>query len=550
MLPDFEIESRFEIRTSSRRTRRVEGLEAPKSPMLDRPNPGAYAFWQQIHDRAHIAAAPLYRLAGVRTGENVMRMKHFAATLLAGISVLAYHNASWAERTPALTGEVRSTEEGPMSGVTVTATRDKSTISVTAITDGQGRYAFPADRLVPGTYSLTIRAVGYDLDGKPTANVAAEQTVAADIKLKKTRNLVAQLTSAEWLASWPGTDAEKRLVADCMSCHTLERIARSSHTAEEWVAIIPRMLRYAQNTTPLAPQMRTGESTGLLVQQPERLQRLAEYLASVNLSASETFPYELKTLKRISGKGTRAVVTTYKLPKQTDQPHDVMGDPDGGIYFTYFGDPQLGRLDPKTGEVASYPIPILKDKAAKGALSLYHDHDGNFWVSLMYQAGGAKFDKATKSFTMLPVAPEFNRESSQQAFVAPQSSHVDGKLWIQDVASTSVYRVDLKTGKFENFKPYADIKPDSPLAGRPHSIYEIFPDAQNNLYIADFIDRIDAKTGEYTFIQTPTDRSRPRRGEMDGEGRLWFAEYAVDNVAMLDTRTNRIQEWTVPTKWS
>jgi streptogramin lyase len=483
-----------------------------------------------------------------------MHMKRFAAFLLAGISVFAYHGASRAASAPALTGEVRAAEEGPMGGVSVTATRDKSTVSVTATTDDRGRYSFPADRLVPGTYALTIRAVGYDLDGKQTANVAAEQTVTADLKLKKTRNLVSQLTSAEWLASWPGTDAEKRLVADCMSCHTLERIARSSHTAEEWVAIIPRMLRYAQNTTPLAPQMRTGESTGLLVQQPERLQRLAEYLASVNLSASETFPYALKTLKRVSGKGARAIITTYKLPKQTDQPHDVMGDPDGGIYFTYFGDPLLGRLDPKTGEVTSYPIPILKEKAAKGALSLYHDHDGNFWVSLMYQAGGAKFDKATKSFTMLPVAAEFNRDSSQQAFVAPQSSHVDGKLWIQDVASTSVYRVDLKTGKFENLKPYADIKPDSPLAGRPHSIYEIFPDAQNNLYIADFSDRaigrIDAKTGEYTFIQTPTDRSRPRRGEMDQEGRLWFAEYAVDNVAMLDTKTNRIEEWTVPTKWS
>ena len=483
-----------------------------------------------------------------------MHMKYFAAILLAGISTIAFHAASFAQSAPALRGEVRSAEEGAMGGVTVTATRDKSTISVTAITGDQGSYSFPADRLAPGTYGLTIRAVGYDLDGKATANVAAEQTATADLKLKKTRNLIAQLTSAEWLASWPGTDAEKRLVADCMSCHTLERIARSNHPAEEWVTIVPRMLRYAQNTTPLAPQMRTGESTGLLVQQPERLQRLAEYLASVNLSNSETFPYALKSLKRVSGKGTRAIITTYKLPKQTDQPHDVMGDPDGGIYFTYFGDPLLGRLDPKTGEVASYPIPILKEKAAKGALSLYHDHDGNFWVSLMYQAGGAKFDKATKSFTMLPVAPEFNRESSQQAFVAPQSSHVDGKLWVQDVASTSVYRVDLKTGKFENFKPYADIKPDSPLAGRPHSIYEIFPDAQNNLYIADFSDRaigrIDAKTGEYTFIQTPTDRSRPRRGEMDKEGRLWFAEYAVDNVAMLDTKTNRIQEWTVPTKWS
>ena len=295
-----------------------------------------------------------------------MHMKHLAAMLLAGISVVALCGPSFAANEPALRGEVRSAEEGPMGGVTVTATKDKSTIAVTVTTDDQGRYSFPADRLGPGAYALTIRAIGYDLDGKAAATVAAEQTATADIKLKKTRNLVSQLTSAEWLASWPGTDTEKRLVADCMSCHTLERIARSSHTAEEWVQIIPRMLRYAQNTMPLAPQLRTGESTGLLVQQPERLQRLAEYLATVNLSASETFPYELKTLKRVCGRGTRAIITTYKLPKQTDQPHDVMVDPDGGIYFTYFGDPQLGRLDPKTGEVQVVSDPGPEGKGRQG----------------------------------------------------------------------------------------------------------------------------------------------------------------------------------------
>src|SRR5215468_9254779 len=98
-------------------------------------------------------------VARVRTGENTMRMKHFAAILLAGISTIACHSVSWAQSAPALTGEVRSAEEGPMGGVTVTATRDKSTISVTVVTDEKGRYSFPADRLVPGTYALAIRAV-------------------------------------------------------------------------------------------------------------------------------------------------------------------------------------------------------------------------------------------------------------------------------------------------------------------------------------------------------------------------------------------------------
>src|SRR5262250_1314053 len=88
-------------------------------------------------------------VARVRTGENAMRMKRFAAILLADISTIALHGVSWAQGAQALIGEVRSAEEGPMSGVTVTATRDKSTVSVTVVTDDKGRYSFPADRLVP-----------------------------------------------------------------------------------------------------------------------------------------------------------------------------------------------------------------------------------------------------------------------------------------------------------------------------------------------------------------------------------------------------------------
>src|SRR5260370_7759867 len=110
-----------------------------------------------------------------------------------------------------------------MAGVPVTARRAISTVAVTAITDDKGRYSFPADRLVPGTYSLTIRAIGYDLDGKPAANVRAGETVTADIKLNKTRNLVAQLTSAEWLASWPGTDPDTPPVSDTLHSPPLPR---------------------------------------------------------------------------------------------------------------------------------------------------------------------------------------------------------------------------------------------------------------------------------------------------------------------------------------
>jgi streptogramin lyase len=37
---------------------------------------------------------------------------------------------------------------------------------------------------------------------------------------------------------------------------------------------------------------------------------------------------------------------------------------------------------------------------------------------------------------------------------------------------------------------------------------------------------------------------------MDAEDRLWFAEYNGDKIGMLDTRTEKIQEWPTRKYWT
>ena len=51
-----------------------------------------------------------------------------------------------------------------MEGVLVSAKKAGSTITITVVSDKDGRYSFPASKLEPGQYALRIRAVGYDLD--------------------------------------------------------------------------------------------------------------------------------------------------------------------------------------------------------------------------------------------------------------------------------------------------------------------------------------------------------------------------------------------------
>src|SRR5262245_9354295 len=142
-----------------------------------------------------------------------------------------------AQRGIALTGVVSSAEEGPMEGVIVRAKRSGGTQTVGVVTDRRGRYRFPQDRLEPGQYSLRIRAIGYDLEGDATASVAPQQTATADLKLRKTHDLAAQLTNTEWLASFPGTDEQRASVRGCAHCHSLELVTRSRHDADEFVAV-------------------------------------------------------------------------------------------------------------------------------------------------------------------------------------------------------------------------------------------------------------------------------------------------------------------------
>src|SRR6266480_2103577 len=189
-----------------------------------------------------------------------------------------------AEGQAALTGTVSSEAEGKMEGVVVTARRPGSIVQVSVTTDAEGRYSFPRNRLQPGAYTLDIRAVGYDIDSPARATVANGKAAAADIKLKKTKNLAGQLSNAEWMMSFPGNEDQKAELLNCVGCHTLERVARSTHDADEWTHVISRMRGYGAVSQPIKPQrMLDANRAGT----PEQFRKLAEYLATINLSAAD-----------------------------------------------------------------------------------------------------------------------------------------------------------------------------------------------------------------------------------------------------------------------
>ena len=474
-----------------------------------------------------------------------MRTRRLLPILTAGFAVIFFQAtpqpaAAQNNAAAALAGQVTSEAEGAMEGVVVSAKKDGSTVTVSVITDAQGRYSFPADRLSAGQYALKIRAAGYDLAGPATADLTGNQAATVDLKLRKTRNLAAQMSNAEWMASLPGTDDQRHFLLDCVSCHTLERIVRSSHDANEFTQVVTRMRGYGAVSQPIKPQrMLDPARSGT----PEQYRKSAEYLASINLSEVEKWEYPLKTLPRPTGRATRVITTEYDLPRPTTEPHDVIVDAQGAVWYSDFGEPFISKFDPKTLKLTEFPVTKFKSDAPVGNLSLEFDKKGTLWFDTMYQGSLGNLDPKTEQIKWYPLAPEYNDYRVQLNFVGLRHD-VDGKVWTKSVGTQDIYRLDLATDKWERFQPLND------LAARPASIYQVISDSQNNLWMAEFqrghVGKIDAKTGKVTWYPLPTVNARARRMVIDDQDRLLITEYRGNRVALFDTKTEKVTELQLP----
>jgi streptogramin lyase len=455
----------------------------------------------------------------------------------------------------ALTGIVSSDAEARMEGVVISAKRVGGTITVSVLSDHDGRYSFPLDRLVAGAYEVRIRATGYQAaNPKMVTTIKGNRTSELNIKLAKTEDLAAQLTSAEWLMSIPGTQAQKeKLYRDCVLCHTLTPVLASNYSAEDWKTTLVRMWNWSEGGSlqkPLLAPLRAGPRPGD--------EEFARYLSSINLSSSPQHNFELKTLPRPHGNDTKVIITEYDLPRPAAEPHEAVSDKDGMVWYSDEAEGILGRLNPNTGATKEWEDPSAKQGFPGGFHDLELDHDGNAWLGRHEYNGVANFDKKTEKFvnyTIPNVSPQ-----TRPTFLAIRP---DGKVWLKDNSDYKIIRFDPKTGEFT---PYEEYPPDLKLAAEEaatvggtrsgqvhHSIYGMNTDSQGNAYGADIgvgnIIKVDAETGKTTMYPTPTPNSGPRRMHVDSSDRLWIGEWWANRIAVFNPKTEKFQEWPVPIPW-
>ena len=449
-----------------------------------------------------------------------------------------------------LSGTVGSPSEPTMEGVLVTAKKAGANISVTVVTDSQGKFVFPTSRLDAGKYALSIRAIGYVLDGPKEVLIEEGADGSVELKLSKTKNIAAQLSNAEWIMSIPASDRDKRFLDDCSGCHTLSKVLNTTYEATEFIDIFKRMGLYSPGSMPTKPQPLLPGPRGERPRvNPSVAPRAAELLANANFSQSPSRSFELKTLPRPKGRATKVVITEYDLPRKDWQPHDVIVDKWGMVWFSDFGDQFMGRMDPKTGKVESIALPLMKtDGSPKGGLEIGEAPNGDIWVSGMYQGGIYRWERATAKVHAYKIPDQWQTPSTQESMVSPQHSDVDGYVWTNDQQDHSLLRLDPKTGIYEQMGVTKDVN------GKPIPGYGMPTDLKNRPFLLEFsgtrIGWFDPDKKVAEVFTTPFTGSRPRRGRVDAEGRLWFAEYGGNGIGMFDPKTKSIKEWQLTIPWS
>ena len=467
----------------------------------------------------------------------------FMALAMAAACAFVQPSASLAaEGASLLTGKVVASTGEALAGIPIKARRDNSPITVAVYTDAKGEYSFPTwSDLAPGSYSVAVELPDFERTAQ-LVTIAEGKPAKIDFTLKSKPLAYEDATTSEIIAALPGTDHEKVLFSQCGNCHTLQWALLTPRTKEEWAKTIKRMAgRAAEEHTP---------GTYAFSQQ-QFIEPLAEYLASIRgPGSSDKIPFKQRP-RPTDAASTNLVVTEYALPRGGERelymirgdrrfvwPHDVIMN-DKYAYFTDHFAYGLGRVDRNTGEAKFMPFKLppgagREARAAGGAdgrpgdpgggtHELQFDHQGNVLIGM--DNGLVKYDPNTGEFISWGTGrPMFGLDSAGNVWSMPKNGELIKVDTTVEASKPTTFLIPKNKGIYDT---------DTDSKGRTH-IY-IWREGKIALF--------DPKTVEYSEYKTPTPMAGPRRGQIDGQDRLWAAEFYAGQLAMFDPDKKVIKEY-------
>jgi virginiamycin B lyase len=433
-----------------------------------------------------------------------------------GMTAAVVLAASYGEAAT-ITGTVTGPDGAPVRAAFVQARNAKTKITVSVLSDNQGRYR--VENLPAGDYRIQIKATGYKADPKAGVTLTADQTAVHDFPLQQGMVRWNELSFYQGLRLLPDAKGKDLFFRHCFACHGFEsRMATVTRNEDGWRARVNYM-RDAMAYFIMRPQ------NDFTDQKAEDITQYINHVfgeESVLPKSPAEVPGYKETVRSFSDEALKIVYVEYETPGPDRMPWSAHPDKDGNFWVPYYGRAnKIARLDPTTGEMQEFPVPNLGTAAIHSAVPA---PDGSVWLTEQGSNKLGKWDPKTQKIT------EYEDTWGKHTIrVAP-----DGMVW----STGGLTRFDPNTEQFTHI-------PEVPNA------YGIAIDKQGDVWFAELradgrIGKVDAKTLKVTKYQPTTPTGFPRRIVSADDGTIWFALFQAGKLSQFDPKTERFKEFPLP----
>jgi len=258
------------------------------------------------------------------------------------------------------------------------------------------------------------------------------------------------------------------MTAHCRAGHTLERSCARPRS-DEWTQVIVRMMGYGAVSQPIKPQRMLDPNRQ---EQPEQYRKMPT-ISRPSSELKRHWSYELKRCPP-EGPRTRAIVTEYDIVRPTTEPHDILVDKDGNVWYTDFGEMFIGKSIRRRSSSPNYPIKNSRTGAYR-LLSieliilqdLVSNDDQARWLP-------GPEDRRDHYY---PLPPEYNDDRVQLNFTGLRYDSTQCGLRASAPSTSSARSRRPTPGAFP---------PTTCCAQRRHAgIYQVMADSQEHLWMAE-----------------------------------------------------------------
>src|SRR4051794_37496509 len=203
---------------------------------------------------------------------------------------------------------------------------------------------------------------------------------------------------------------------NCIGCHDLRRVVNNNKDPEEWRETIQMM-----------------KSAGAPINEAE-VKEISDYLIA-NYRGLD------RPKANIIPGSANVRFKVWATPTPGSRPHDPLATPDGKIWWSGQFANLLGRLDPATGEMKEFPIPVRG-----GPHGLINDSNGHIWYGGNWGGHIGELDPITGQYKIHQLDPRVKD---------PHTPLFDknGILWFSAQNSGFMGRLDPKTGDVKLWQP-------------------------------------------------------------------------------------------------